>query len=914
MGDTALDTNASSESSSGNDQPRASLSRLKSNRTLHNRRSAKWLKLEKSRRERLANFLTQKLAHPSSSDDDERISAAASYAPLLEARARANASSHSRLGGPQRRKARHALRNLPRPAEVVPDLGAGSASDAGFDKCLKESHRRRVKSTEVVIQYLNRDGTQDPVPPWTHDIHGLKRYTRYMFPPPEDQNIQAPRVPIVFLSRAYRGSLLKNCTTGTTTRKRNKGTKSATVASSRQSGLTCASSTDHMSIEDFEYWATTSDSELEVKSSALRKQGEPARSRQTEVRTPNNELVQEALAEHASDSSNSENSNSRASSVSSASPQEPEPADEPLAEEEGPDHLSELFKMVEENPNTLFGTKTKLEDTYVNTQTEKEELTLKHGSKERGEGEKSEFSHLSPYERERKKADEFCGGPVARPECQRKVVINILKMEESLSHSNAIDPSDSKGMKASGYDISSKPLRMMQKMGFKGRLGAKEDGILEPIKARTAEGRLGLGLRFEHDVHTKNSASTFPHILRGNHTHVAAVDVKETPARPNKRAKHVSKRKRGLVDHTGGKLVPAVDLDAKSQHKKQKRIGALEQEKSTNDQNEPFADNGRRAILIDMDVLVTNSVERRLNAFGKVFRAIDGSAGGFNLNAFLKQHDEDFCDRDYVLKYAQAAGLGTVDSMITKLHEDLDTAYREGSEPEWDEDILRALKQNCKKINYGFFHRGSQKRMAHEVASLGSKQRFLNQSRVCVKKNDEWPYIASWQDLLCQVGVPARQAAFLVGGEQSNGETLVGGVVASSVLKGNALLLSRVNGSLELHLFGYKPGEEVLSAVVGKDHELLFKSLSKKVTGSIAKRHVLALSSSDGLWYAGREEFGLTHAYGKSRSSSFITFYDHGSKEWVENDCVLELTTEHYCKMRETGFAGILDPADVEDL
>lgn len=911
MGDTVLDTITSSESSSGNEEPRPSLSRPKSNRVLHNRRSPKSLRRENRWKNRFASRLKELPPLYLSSQDINRTSAA-SHAALLQAHVQpsSTALAHPRV----KDQVREAFRNLPRPSQVVPDLDAGSASDAGFGKDLKESHRRRVKSTEIIIQYLNRDGTQDPVPPWTHDINGLKRYTRYMFPPPEDQNIQAPRVLPAFLSKSYRGSLLRTYKVGARSRRtKNKGNPPKGITNFHDD-LPCATSSDPGSVADYEHWATTTDSELEAISPPLIQQTKAVQSGNSDLGKSNKELLQEVLAEHASESSKSENSDSSTSSVPPASSRTlPGPVEEPPQQEEGPDHLSELFKMVEENPNTLFGAQTVVpEEKSVDIITEEKSTSEKENISKK-QVRIDQDSNLSPFDKERKKAEEFCNASVVGTRSRNIQQVEILKMQTSVTGAKPVELADA-NMKTNGYDASSKSLRMMQKMGFKGRLGAKEDGILEPIKPRTADGRLGLGLRSERDVEIGKLAAVFPSKFKGKSAHAPVVDLDKSLVIADEFAKPLAKRKPGPAGLTENAPHSTVALDGSGHNKRLKRSEVLEVEKYASEQKESFVDNGRRAVLIDMDALMRNSFERRLQAFRKLVESDEVLANDFDLSGFLKQQEQDLSDNDCIVRLVKAAGLDPSDSLMTRLHEDLDAAYRGGSDPEWNEEVLRTFKQYCKTVSYGLLHRGSRGRMNREMTSLGTAHQFLNRSRVTVKNEDEWPYIMTWQDLLCRIGVRAQQAVLFVGVQQWTSQTCLGGVVASSVLGARSLLLSEADSSVSMELFECDPRCEIISAEVGRNHERLFAQICEKEGGMFTKRNVLALHSSDGLWYAGREEFGGTHGIGKGYESSLIKFFGCGNREWVQNDCVLELSQEHYHKMREARFAGILDPADVDDL
>lgn len=853
---------------------------------------------------------------PGSSSEDEDPDSVALHAAVLQYGVHAP-GSHSESPY-SKAEIRAALKTLPRPSEVVPELDAGSASDAGCSKELKLAHKRRVKSTEISIQYLNKDGTQDPVPPWTLDLCGLKRYTRYMIPPPEDQNIKPHRVPLAFLSRSYRGSFLRSHKIGTdrgTRRKPNwKGRPKARRKCSERS------QSERGSVAEIEYWPSATDSDIH---SCRRTTVRPTKHdnlQRSERQRTNREVVKELLAENASGSSDSdvdEKSSSEESVAKSVSP--PGPSDTLRGEKEPRDHLSELFKMIEDNTTSLFKNEAEHDDEAQNANTEELSIEKDNGKKKTdavpSPGNDVSIvpagNKLSEFEIDKQVSATFCGelGTLKRP--RSSVQLEILKMEPDRTRARLSRPGEGTNEERTAYEASSKSLRMMKKMGFKGRLGAKEDGILEPIKARSTEGRFGLGMRSERDVVMGKPMAKLPSSFKGRNVEVGALKSNDGNLAGTQRSDAFVIRKQS----NNGTVDLASDSQAELGEDQEKGRGQMDDsDEYESEQEEADIDNGRRALLIDFDVLMHKSGERRAKAFQKAFECIETLAEGANLTGTIGEEKRDLSDGDLVSKILHSAGLETEGVAAEKLQDGFDNACREGDEPEWNHEVIQMLKYYSKRIHFGLLHKGSRSRMNQEMELLGSVYPFLRGPRVTVKHGDEWPYSETWRDLLCRVGVRPRQALFLVNGQDLSGVREFGGVVSSFMVGALPIMLESTECGNEIRMFGNESCGDAQSAVTGKDHVKILDDFLESRRKAMRRRRVMALYSADELWYAGREEFSGSHGYGKGRGSSLICFYGYGNREWVEKENVLPLTRKNFCKMRDAGFAGIFDPADVEDM
>lgn len=913
MGNNVQDTSNASESSSGNEEPRPSTSRQKRHRILLRTSSPALLKRERLWKKRVAKCLKEApVSATNSEDEDANLNAA--YAVILQSSAQP-ATAQFRDCFPKS-EILAALKTLRRPSEEIPELDAGSASDAGCDKELKEAYKRRVKSTEVSIQYLNRDGTQDPVPPWTLDLCGLKRYTRYMLPPPEDQDIKPYRVPLAFLSRSYRGTLLKVHKIGTKRRqqkKRRPATKR--VRGSSNIGVELVPS-DHGSIADLEYWATTTD--LDILSGSRNQSSRkskapkaPSISKQNEPPRSNKELLNQVLAENESGSSSSESGEKSRSNASPPNSPPPLPLVQGLRSPEEPkDHLNELFKMVEEDPSALFTEAPKTEPTTVGGVTGEGDVAAddaNSGSLHAGKGEKK----LSKFELEKRRGFDFCNAGVLK-RSRSSVHMEILKLETDKKRTKLSHPAESGKTEAYDYDVTLKSLPMMQKMGFKGRLGANEDGILEPINARSTQGRHGLGSRAARDIVMGNPMTKLPSRFKGKIAEKVELDSDSPVAGKENPVDSFASRKKSRGSMRNSTPGPKEGSKEPRQAKQAKDSDLDDDDEFETEREDNSIDNGRRAILIDLDVLMNNSEERRIMAFRKVFESLETLAKGFDFEGLLKREKHNLCDAECISKILHAASLDTSDSIAEKLQDDLDDAFRKGYEPEWNLELLNALKLYSRDVHFGLLHVGSRGRLNSEMSSLGKLHSFLKGSRVTVKHGEAWPYLASWQDLLCRVGVRARQAMFVVN-QKTLGDKLVGGVVASAILGARALTIMMTEQGIQGHVFENYESNQVISVKIGKDH-VLFDRFLKTARSSVKRRRVLAFYSADGLWYAGREQFGGHHSSAAGYGLSLVRFYGYENQEWVENDNVLPLTRRNFRKMRDMDFGGILDPGDVEDI
>lgn len=828
---------------------------------------------------------------PTSTDEeDETAVYTASVTTLNAALTALNArtSNPSRSSVLRGKPVRNALQHLPRPSEAVKYIDEGSASDFGLGNEIKKAHRRRVSATVVGVQYLNKKGDQDPVPRWTLERSGLKKYTAYLQPPKEDRYIRHPLTDKALLSRHYRGSFLTLYRLGD---KRKVRKKLVLPTSSSESGA-CA---------DCECWPTTSDSDV----APVVKWGNARTSQRVQKFAAGKDdgskaaLVQQVLAEidsHSSDSEDQEdNSSSDKVRPASAAVEEISTAKREL------NFMDEIMNVLESNPDALTQV-AKLPPSKTQASKPEEKKSKEDNEvKEKGVHRQNDIKPakpLSKFDREKKKGIIFCqkkrsaktmGGDAflfshLEPQWQKRKVNGDVE---------ALDPFDLTTSGTANYGNAS---RMMQKMGFTGRLGAKEDGVTEFIEAKRNAGRSGLGSMPQWRQAVEGSRSD---------TEKNVKEVSGKGATPSM----ISEGAAAEVSHITNRVVAEAEV-----------LDDL-----VNGRVDENADNGRRAILIDVDALLKNSRKRRIKAFQRMVEVQDSSRGGSALEKLCHDENKDLCDADCIWKIMELEKMERSDEVHKSLQETLDEAFRDGDGVEVNFELVQLLQGYSRKVHFGLFHRGSEKRSKVEVGcvsdvlksehgAMGLPDVFLRAPRVTVTKGEEWPYTASWQELLCRVGVQAAQGMFIVG-ESVAGDAMSCGVAAGIVLGTRTLAIKGCEGEGRMRTSegGGKCVEMSIGKVVGADVRGMFETFLRERKKREQRRKVIGLYSGDALWYCGREEIGPGDGVGSDIGQSMIRFYRLDRVEWVENENVVGLAEKKFESLRKNGFPGLLEPADVED-
>lgn len=897
MVDTIQNPHPSSDTSLSIDTPPVLYSRQPSLRHALRHNTNRLRNLNLSRHRRHVQRLRDAGFSPTSTDDEDDTAVYTASVTILNAALtalQAPSPKPSRSVLLRRKRVKRALKRLPRPSEVVEYIDEGSASDFGLGNESRKAHRRRVSATVVGVQYLNRKGDQDPVPRWMLERRGLKKYTAYLQPPKEDRCIQHPLVNRSLLSHHYRGTFLTVCRLS---EKREVREKLWVPISSSDSGA-CA---------DCEYWGTTSD--FDIASTATK--GGSKVSKHVQSSTAREEdgskkaLVEQVLAEFGSNSSTSREGEDDSSSdkVGSASLA----AEESSAANPEPNFVDEIMNMLASNPNALA---TVVAPEPAKAQAPRpEEKKLKGKRDVRAEdGRRSNDvkppKPLSKFDREKKKGMVFCRKK--RPGKRAKSGVQLFSHLEPQRQKRKlngdvgnVEVTDAVDLIPSGTVNYGNASRIMQKMGFTGRLGAKEDGVTEPVKAKRNTGRSGLGstARWRQEVEGSKllvEKSAKEGSRRGTAPSVISVGAARK------------------VSHTANRIAPQFETD----------------EDSESERGDEGVDNGRRAILVDVDALIKNSRKRRVNAFQRAAEAQDSSEHGSVLERLCRDENKDLCDSDCIWKMMEAGKMEKSDTVYKSFQMGLDEAFQKGDDVDVNVDLVKLLQNYSKKAHFGLFHRGSERRLKAEVGCLsdvlkggdgamGLPDMFVRAPRVTVKRGEEWPYKGSWQELLCRVGVQAAQGIFVVG--ESVAAVAMSCGVAAGVILGARVLTTRACQD-GVRIYANEGGGKGVEMKVERGMGCMADSVKNMFDRSLRerksreqKRRVLGLYSGDALWYCGREEIGPGDGIGNVVGRSMIRFYKLDRVEWVESENVVELPKAKVEKLRKRGFPGLFEPIDVDE-
>lgn len=900
MVDTIAHPSPSSDSSLSIDTPPIFHSRQPSLRHALRHNTARLHNLNLSRHRRHVQRLHDAGFSPTSTDDEGDTAVYTASVTILNAALTALSAPSPHLSRSillRRKRVRKALKRLPRPSQVVQHTEEGSASDFGLGNESRKAHRRRVSATVVGVQYLNRKGDQDAVPRWTLERRGLKKYTAYLQPPKEDRYIQKPLADKSLLSHHYRGTFLTLYRLG---QKRKV----------RQRLFVPTRSSDSGAQADYEYLGTTSEFDI---TSTNTKGGLKASNHAQLITTREEDgskraLVEQVLAEIGSNSSNSkedgdDSSSDKAVPASSA-------AEEISAAHPEPNFVDEIMNMLESNPNAL--TQVATPDPAKAQAPRPEEKKLKEKREvTAGDGRRANDVKpprpLSKFDREKKKGMVFCQikRPAKRarsgallsshlePQRQRRKLNEDVRDVGDVEVVDAVDLAPSETV---NYGNAS---RMMQKMGFTGRLGAKEDGVMEPIEAKRNAGRSGLG-----------STPLWRQEAEGSKLG-AEKSVEEGSVRGTAPSV-ISVRATRKMTHITNRLISGSEVN----------------EDSETERGYEGVDNGRRAILVDVDALIKNSRKRRIDAFQRVAEAQNSSEQENVLEKLCRSENKDLCDSDCIWKMMEAGEMEKNDEVHESLQKGLDEAFQKGDDVDVNVDLVELLQKYSKKVYFGLFHRGSERRLKAEVGcvsgvlecgdgAMGLPDILVRAPRVTVKKGEEWPYKGSWHELLCRVGVQASQGVFVVG-ESVAGDAMSCGVAAGIVLGARMLTTRACQDGVKIRT--NEGGGKGVELSIGRGMDCLtddvrnvFQRFLQERKKWERRRRVLGLYSGDALWYCGREEIGPGDGIGAVVGRSMIRFYKLDRVEWVESENVVELPEEKVEKLRERGFPGLFEPTDVDE-
>jgi hypothetical protein len=479
--------------------------------------------------------------------------------------------------------------------------------------------------------------------------------------------------------------------------------------------------------------------------------------------------------------------------------------------------------------------------------------------------------------------------------------------------------------------------KYLKKFGFTGRLGAAGQGISNPLEGRPAAGRSGLGTRPNADAYFDNDP------LRGvkldsqldfdvamekfkakEETHVASVCA----TADSRKRKRTSDKDRGYLRETNADVFSSRRQDAMGPSLLQEDVGHwsvsrrgdaadhdLKHEddvESCDEDEDGNFDTGRRGILVDFDALVKGAYRRRLEAFEAGVAGFDGIAHGFDVTPALFVDGRDVGDENAVRNILVSNNLEVTDEMCDALLSRIDGAFDEMDAPERDEALLGALKAASQKCHVGILHRGSKRRLNAELKATNLATAF-NTRKMVLHHSDVCPYTKSWKELMCRVGVTARQSILVVNDVNMN--PVPSFVIAGRILGARTMVsVERLEEQAARHarLEDHFDADCVAVDGVFNNGSLSFSKLLKYQAPPPRRRRVLALYSTEGLWYAGRVEYecGLPD---RAEDKILVRYYKWDNLEWVDPVDAVPLPKCNYETMQKHGFCGLLE-ADVSVL
>lgn len=852
------------------------------------------------------------------------------------------------------------LKCLPRPSEVIFAIDEGSSPEAGLSPEQREAHKRRITATALRMQYLDNRGNPRPVPMWSRTNRGLKPYSAHLLPPIEDQNIVPVRAPRELLSRYYRGTLLKVYKMGDTR------------PSSKNTPKDESHVSDPMdSMVDFMYWASTSDDNIltatEEHDSAVHaetpKQSKhkspavedakqtqskpkhtsemPALGTAAEIDARRLEAKQmlanvrcqfrksdfiEDIMKSAQTDDDSLTSDSDTSSVgpfppldSMETPPEMNLSDDESLPAPPETQKNDLMTLLHGDLNEVLGFKT-LEQTKEDTdgKSGKKEDILETAVTERnGKGSKPSFDGgdrvgepLCLFDRAREAALMFCQAHKKRPRAQAFIEATRINCgRKRRKTANAMNTSKGR--------LSATAVKIMKKMGFRERLGAREDGRAVPLEATRTQGRSGLGAMPMQVVSRDNhllSESEMIHDLKAvrhawdprRASRAVAIDPgpvrKELQAFQQNRSDFESSSVLGNSARNGaGAEVTDADMkDAKSAiangitsskaMRTKTELDPLDEIETDNEDN--FVDNMRRALVVDMDSLVKQGRKRRMAAFEDMWNrseCLQGLRSG--LHDVFANVEHDFTDVEGIKMVMQKNNISITNEKVSALLKTLDECYERLGPVERSNSLC--ITQILKILPCGVLHRGSENRLERELKELG----IHGDELVCsvYKGYDTWPYLDTWKDMFCRLGVSPRQGGIIV---SQDSKTLSGEVAANALgayaLKCNASPVQR-----------NKPSDNTVSENTPGVPARMIEDLQKpKLRGAKRRRRVLFFSRQTSMWHAGAVEF-------ENENAVFVRYCGSDQADWVEKDAVLGLCRADYRKLKNINFEGLLEPEDI---
>lgn len=836
-----------------------------------------------------------------------------------------------------------AFKSLPRPSELVCAIEEGDDLDSGLPQSQKEAHRRRIDATALCLEHLDRCGLPAAVAVWSRSRRGLQKYTAFLHPPEEDRHIPLLRTPPQLLSSYYRGTLLTVHKLGIPRRtpkrrkppKRRHGNSSHAIDSMSEDLI---SSTTASEAEENNYYETLDARPPSTSVEIAERRAKWAKVKEKVEKRFQKDQFLNQFKVSAQNEDDSPSSGSDGSHISSATPIS-QPTDIRRLEEarnksqntdetkpvESKDEL--LLRLLQGDVEDVLGFG-KTEDNTVHAEGEGEAATGSNADLSASGRAKKQTSQMAShdkarkpmttFEKEKEAAMAFCQATGKLTRAER--YLHAAKLLGKKTHKREDDDPISGSSQA---PLSQAVVNIMKKMGFKGRLGAKENGPAVPLQAKRIKGRSGIGAKpAEALVHERGTAYTsiqrqmaysmisdsksykrsrtngVPTPTQHLVPFPSKANLNERISRPRKRSRvtEVVGKKAGFEGNQSGCANAHVSKRRSHSVRDQKEKSAPDPEDEYETEGDAFVDNMRRGIIVDMGAIVKNSHQRRVKAFENLCKMSgDLLSVPCGLNDLYNELEHDLTDAEGITILLKRSGIPATEKVRSKLMERLDGCYERLGPVE----LVESMKKTklCESLNYAVVHCGSQSRMERELQQL----EIENGAVICtvLKDTDSWPYLKSWREVFCRLGISPRQGS-LVPFKASKWSA---GEVAGIVLKSQSIICVASGSDWISH-----GATENITIDVAEAFSAAERGLSRGILSSTPRRkRVLFHSKNDNLWHAGLVEF-------ESGTQAFVRYCGYDKLEWVEGEIMLGLRRADYQKLKKSDFADLLEPGDIEIL
>ena len=776
---------------------------------------------------------------------------------------------------------REILRNWPRASDIVPDIEAGDASDAGLNSDQISSHKRRKRAAALAMEYLDNEGKLKPVPEWERENAGLQSYTPFLIPPEGDRTINPKRAPPELLSRSLRGCGLR--------------------------------SRRHVSVKDFFSWdkktcqycgSSSKDWEFLVDSSSSNDVGKPDKPQDPPARKEphrkeitvefSKEDFLKSILEEKDEATGSSSTESEEGTVVKDCPIVDTPVQEKPASDQ-PQTVTEFFDLLAKDPGMLMQTiapSSTQTDNIEIVENEKEANPDQHADNIPKDQPRSckRSRPKGKFNTAKEEAMEFCQQPSQK---QRKIsVSDKTDVFREAARAMKKEVHEKRKRNQPEQKASSIGSRIMSKMGFRGRLGAHEDGITEPLKPLMIQGRSGIGAR---PLLSVGGTSISRKRVEVQITADPYNDVANLRAEENDFPKSPSMQEVEDRREEGEYLRDSDEYE-------------------TEIENSFWYDSNRRAVIIDFDLLPLNAQTRKKAALVKMFLSSDLDIKPHIVEEAVGNSDKDYSETELINLVLKKHRLkDSNDQIVLSLLEKLEETYSSLEKPQPNEEFLNFLDLVKRHVEVGIIHRNSRKRFISEMDDMGLSTFFPEHLITSVSVEDRWPYKSSWKDALCRVGVQANQTLLILDQSTFRSSGTSGLVVGSLIGARTSVWTNALEDGQNLGKLNFVSESRV--AIPASNLEAgveIGKLLSTPFTKQ-KRRRVLYLNNEDGLWHCGAEEFReATESQADARS----LVISYGSKElvWVNQSDVVPVTRLGYRKLKQADFPGLFDPMDLDSM